>query len=284
MMCEWYWISMRYWSILQAQEKSNMVLKQDSWKKKKLNKNVSSWLKTPDWTKRVLQWQDGHRIIFPSFSCSFVTWYLKWIQNRLFTSGNQDGRSNSFHKGYKNLKFCFFVGKTQTHFFAYLSILCGIKSDIFVPAGLWLHSVSAQLLLFLLAHLSTSYSLIKDPDPDIQAINWLPASLPWSSAWKPPGDAGTHRRSAFLAKQLFPPVCGESQLVFWMFSALFQLWFCFVYPLAGSAKQTGLYSMKTLKKQEWPINQSQSPESAVLESDGTKTSGGGRKLLTKTRR
>lgn len=58
------------------------------------------------------------------------------------------------------------------------------------------------LLLFLFVQLSTSYSLIKDPDPNNRTINRLPTSRAWSK------DLPVERENTdalpFLAAMVFP--------------------------------------------------------------------------------
>lgn len=122
------------------------------------------------------------------------------------------------------------------HLFCFISV---VKICLFYLAAargctllrLLFFSAAVKLLLFLLALLSTSYSLINDPDPDIQTINWLPASLTVERSLKNSQRYGnTPALSAFLAQLVFPPTRSESLLVFCMFSEVFQLCFC----LSGS--------------------------------------------------
>lgn len=130
---------------------------------------------------------------------------------------------------------------------------------------LHIFSASFKLLLLLLALLSTSYSLISDPHPDIQTINWFPASLKVERSPKNSQRYGnTPILSAFLAHFVFPPTWGESPLVFCRFSDVFQLCFCLggsrCRSLAGLRKVScevwrSIYSVKktdkVLKSKSW---------------------------------
>ncbi len=126
---------------------------------------------------------------------------------------------------------------------------------------------AVERLLFLLALLSTSYSLITDPDPDTQTINWLPASLTVEQSLKSSQRCrNTPAISAFLAQLVFPPTGSESLLVFCTFSDAFQLSLRLrglqSWRLAGPARPSSkVWRSRVLEKQARPLNQS--PESAV---------------------
>lgn len=155
-----------------------------------------------------------------------------------------------------------FIWKKKQHFWVSVARGCTLLPLLFFSAAV-------KLLLFLLALLSTPYSLINDPDPDIQTINWLPASLTVEWSLKNSQRYGnTPALSAFLAQPVFPPTRSESLLVFCMFSEVFQLCFCLSRSysrLLAGPKKLSFKAWRSLmrEKQTRPLKQRPSPESAV---------------------